>query len=327
MPRPLRIAYENAWYHVMNRGAGHKNIFQTTEHRNLFLVILSKTSELFDIEVHAYCLMNNHYHLLIKTPRGNLSRAMRHINGIYTQRYNKSVKKDGSLFRGRYKAILIEKDGYLLNVSRYIHLNPIQAKLVKLPHQYKWSSYQYYLNNKKPSWLHTQEILSMACEVKPKAKISYKKFVESGLDNETRKFFNKIHLPVVFGSKQFKKRVLSTLDDKYLKEVNADYNRTRILPKMDKIDAVCVSYFKLDKAQLYKSQRGKNNEMRKIAIYACRQWCTEKLSVIAKRYQFFSHSCVSNIVKNIEERVKKDKKLQKMLKDIRQLVDEEECVK
>lgn len=98
------------------------------QHRTLFLEILSSATELFDIEIHAYCLMDNHHHLLIKTPRGNLSKAMRHINGLYTQRYNRLIKKDGPLFRGRYKALIVEKDAYLLQVSRYIHLNPVVAK-------------------------------------------------------------------------------------------------------------------------------------------------------------------------------------------------------
>src|ERR1700722_14362351 len=101
MPRPLRLEYEDAWYHVMNRGAGRKDIFKTDEHRNIFLDLLGQANKLFGAEFHAYCLMDNHYHLLIKTPRANLSRIMRHINGIYTQKFNQLLSRDGQLFRGR----------------------------------------------------------------------------------------------------------------------------------------------------------------------------------------------------------------------------------
>ena len=96
---------------------------------------------MFKVETHAYCLMDNHYHLLLRTPQGNLSRAMRHLNGVYTQRYNRIQKTDGPLYRGRYKAILIDVDAYLLNVSRYIHRNPIEACIVRRAERYPWSSY------------------------------------------------------------------------------------------------------------------------------------------------------------------------------------------
>ena len=104
MSRPLRVEYPGAWYHVMNRGAGRRNIFNKKAHYSMFVKLLAEIVGQFDIEIHAYCLMNNHYHLLIRTPCANLARAMRHLNGVYTQRYNRMQKTDGSLFRGRYKA-------------------------------------------------------------------------------------------------------------------------------------------------------------------------------------------------------------------------------
>jgi len=128
MARPIRIEYENAYYHVMNRGRGHQAIFKNDHYYHAFIDTLSEASERFDLVVHGYCLMGNHYHLLLQTPHANLGRVMRHINGVYTQRYNRLKKTDGPLFRGRYKAILIEEDAYLLRLSRYIHRNPIETK-------------------------------------------------------------------------------------------------------------------------------------------------------------------------------------------------------
>ena len=109
MPRPLRIEYENACYHVMNRGRSRQDIFHEEKDYQSFLNTLAEAHKRFGLQIQSYCLMQNHYHLLIKTPEGNLGRAMRHINGLYTQRYNRMRKTDGPLFRGRYKAILVEE--------------------------------------------------------------------------------------------------------------------------------------------------------------------------------------------------------------------------
>jgi len=166
MPRPQRIEYENAFYHVMNRGRGRQFIFHDEKYYHAFLETLSEAHTRFNCVIHAYCLMGNHYHLLIETPLANLSRIMRHINGVYTQRYNRLKKTDGSLFRGRFKAILIDNDEYIMQLTRYIHRNPIDMKkpIVEELKQYPWSSYRTYINKEKaPSWLYrefTYEILT-----------------------------------------------------------------------------------------------------------------------------------------------------------------------
>lgn len=115
MSRPLRIQYEGAMYHVMNRGACRQPIFSSNKHREIFLELLAEIVQIFKIEIHAYCLMDNHYHLLIQTPFANLSKAMRHLNSVYTIRYNKMDGKDGALFRGRFKSNLVEDNGYGLH--------------------------------------------------------------------------------------------------------------------------------------------------------------------------------------------------------------------
>ncbi len=131
MSRPLRIEYPGAWYHVMNRGRRRQKIFMSRGDYESFIKVLQETSDGWGLEVSAYCLMSNHYHLLVHSPDGNLSRCMRHINGVYTQRFNRGHKKDGPLFRGRYKAVLVDSDSHLLEVLRYIHRNPLRARLVK----------------------------------------------------------------------------------------------------------------------------------------------------------------------------------------------------
>ena len=121
MPRPVRIQYEDGLYHVMNRGRARQKIFHGPAYYSTFLQTLEEAHNRFDAQIHAYCLMGNHYHLLMGAPRANLDRIMRHVNGVYTQRYNRLKRTDGLLFRGGYKAILVDEDAYLLQVGRYIH--------------------------------------------------------------------------------------------------------------------------------------------------------------------------------------------------------------
>ena len=161
MARLLRIGYPGAWYHVMNRGAGRRYIFKNNTHRHYFLSLLEDTQDRFHAEWYAYCLMGNHYHLLLRTPDANLQRIMRHLNGLYTQFFNRSERKDGPLFRGRYKAILVAAQSYWLQLSRYIHRNPLEAKLCKSLSQNRWSSYRAYIGEEKaPLWLTTDYILN-----------------------------------------------------------------------------------------------------------------------------------------------------------------------
>ncbi|MES2203844.1 MAG: transposase [Pseudomonadota bacterium] len=315
MPRPLRIEYPNAWYHVMNRGAGHRDIYKNDKHREIFLNILSEVVAQFDIEIHAYCLMNNHYHLLIKTPHANLGRAMRHINGVYTQKYNSLEKTDGSLFRGRYKAIVVEEERYSLQVSRYIHLNPVEAKLTKGAGDYSWSSYCAYAGkNHDKSWLKINEILSMLNSSNNKK--AYINFIDAGIDKTTRKFYENKKTPVIFGESLFKDNVLNKLKAVVIKDSTPDYNRTKNIPSMDSVESTCMVYFNVNKQQLLNNIRGKENIARKVAIYGCRVWSKEKLSIIAVRFDCKSHANISNVVSRINERIKADVSFASMIKKI-----------
>ncbi len=176
MPRPPRLAYPDTWYHIMNRASDKKFIFDLNSIPELFLNILSETTKKFYFEIHAYCLMSNHYHLLLHTKDSNISKIMQHINGIFTRRYNKITKSDGPIFRGRFISKIVNRDSYLLPLTRYIHLNPVEAGMVMQPEQYPWSSFKYYLNpDDRPNWLTCNIILEYFT---PGQEINeYKKFV------------------------------------------------------------------------------------------------------------------------------------------------------
>jgi len=135
LARPLRITYPGAFYHVTSRGNERKAVFKNKRDREKFLEYLESATLRYDARIHAYCLMDNHYHLLMETPSGNLSQIMRHINAAYTTYYNVKHDRAGHLFQGRYKAILVEIDAYAKELSRYIHLNPVRANMVEKPEE------------------------------------------------------------------------------------------------------------------------------------------------------------------------------------------------
>ncbi len=269
MPRPLRICYEDAFYHVMNRGSNQQEIFNEDYHYEIFLNLLEETTQMFHAQIHAYCLMNNHYHLLISTPKANLSRIMRHIDGVYTQRYNRNVKRDGGLFRGRYKSIVVEKDFYLLNVSRYIHLNPVEAKIVYRAEEFKWSSYLNYINsNAKSSWLNTEIILNMM--ESSDSQLAYQDFVSQGIDYDTTEFYTQKKLSVVLGSDQFKNKVIKSLPHKKILASKTDYKRIRTRPNIDEILQCICNYYQIARKDILSSKRGLHNRYRAMVMSICR---------------------------------------------------------
>lgn len=160
MSRALRIEYPGAFYHAMSRGNERRDIFFDDEDRNKFLSILGDACRQWRLKIHAYALMTNHYHLFIEAVEGRLSLPMRHLNGVYTQYFNRRHRRVGHLFQGRFKAILVEKDAYLLTLSRYIHQNPVAAKLARRCQDYPWSSCRFFLGTAEvPHWLETQDTL------------------------------------------------------------------------------------------------------------------------------------------------------------------------
>ena len=179
MSRPWRIEFDGALYHVLSRGNEQQNIFSDDADRELFLDLVSEMSSRFDIEVYAYVLMGNHYHLLLKTHRANLSKSMQWFGATYTRKYNIRHKRSGHLFQGRFKNFLIESPEYLLRLSCYIHRNPLRAKMVKRLADYRWSSYRVYAYGKKaPDWLNTDLIFSFFAGGHEKKILGYRKKVQ-----------------------------------------------------------------------------------------------------------------------------------------------------
>lgn len=184
MSRPLRLEFPEALYHLTSRGDRRENIYEDDEDRLAFLEVFSSVIEQFNWVCYAYCLMNNHYHLLVQTPDANLSKGMRQLNGVYTQAYNRRHQKTGHLFQGRYKSILVDEDHYLLELGRYIVLNPVKAGRVKKVDQWEWSSYLATAGQASiPEWLSSDYLLSQFSVQRKTAIRKYQAFVQEGLKN------------------------------------------------------------------------------------------------------------------------------------------------
>ena len=315
MSRPLRIQYPDAWYHVMNRGRRREKIFETKEDYWSFVDLLEELDEVFNVRVAAYCLMSNHYHLLLQTPDANLSRSMRHLNGVYTQRYNRRHGCDGQLFRGRYKSIVVESDSYALELLRYIHRNPLEAGLVDNLQKYPWSTHKPYLSDaKKWKWLHKDYILKLFSQSKPESIRLYKRFVLKETPEEINRIFGRRKLPAILGSKSFVGRI----KEKYftLKNFEEIPETKSLAPDVDKIkSAVCRAY-KIKEDELYVTRRGFFNEPRNVAVYLIRRVRNDTLKQVGEQFGIEKYSTVSSIVERVKYEMKADRRFKKRVQDL-----------
>jgi REP element-mobilizing transposase RayT len=313
MARPLRIEYPGAFYHVINRGQSRRDIFLEDKGRQSFLDLLAEIARLWKIEIYAYCLMSNHYHLLVSTPAAGLSRAMRHLDGIYTQKFNRVHHRDGPLFRGRYKAILIDAEEYFLSVVRYIHHNPKVAGIVTDLGRYRWSSHWEYLNKKQcPSWLQRGAVLSRFGGVN-----DYQKFISEGVEEEIEKFYRGPYQKPVLGSKAFIEGVIEKLGEKARVETEKPQSREIFGIGIEEIvEATAREYGKRPEALGGRIKRGKEGEARMVAIYLSRQLGGHKQSEIGRAVGLEKTSSVSSAFLRIKSRVAQEKKLARRVRRI-----------
>ncbi len=316
MSRPLRIEYPGAWYHVMNRGRRSEITFPEYQDYYRFIDLLIESCELWNIRISAYCLMPNHYHLLIHTPDGNLSRCMRHINGVYTQRYNKAHGCDGQLFRGRFKSILVDGDSYLLQLVRYIHRNPLRANLTKNMNNYKWCSHVGYISKaQKWDWLHKDFILSILTSDPAEQISAYKRFIRMDESEKLLEVLESPKWPPFLGSKQFLEWVKKTFfENKREKEVP---DSVHLAPNRSQIKAAVCDNYNIQKSILQKTRRGVTNEPRDVAIYLTRMLRQEGLSEISKEFGLSNYSSVSSAIDRVKSHMIKNHRFRSRVEKIR----------
>jgi len=315
MSRPLRIEYENAFYHVMNRGRGRENTFLSDDDFTYFLYCIEQANLRFNIEVHSYCLMTNHYHLLIKTPDANLGRAMKHINGLYTQYFNRTHNTDGTLFRGRYKAVLVDADNYLLHVSRYIHRNPIETStpLVDDLAKYQWSSYSAFIKRVAvPKWLVRDFIFSL--QGKKHKYAAYKQFVEFENSEEISAFYNAKKLLSVLGCEDF----IENIKD-HIASPNSESKLVVKKYSAEDVISYLAQYFgvEVDDIVIVKKGRKEKNLPRWFAIKLCQDLTGLNLQALADIFNVKHYSALSKTVGRLNALMIEDKKVKLQYEKLR----------
>ncbi|OQB44935.1 MAG: Transposase IS200 like protein [Synergistetes bacterium ADurb.Bin155] len=305
MGRPLRIEYPGAFYHVTSRGNEQKDIFKSEGDREKFLTYLESAAERYGAIFHAYCLMSNHYHLMIETPEGNLSRIMKHINNSYTNYFNVKRKRAGHLLQGRYKAVLVEADAYAAELSRYIHLNPVRAKMVALPEEYKWSSYRFYLENPAPPWLSTGFVLGYFGADPGKQRVHYRDYILEAVGKKSPDLLSGSIASTILGSDDFVRYIKET----YLEGLAPDRDIPALRelqgrPDIGKIKAAAGEAFP-DSGRL----------ARAAGIYLCHRFSGARLQEIGDLFGL-SPSGVTQAGKRFDEALKKDKVLEKKVLEV-----------
>lgn len=303
MARPYRLQGEGLLYHITSRGDDRKKIFISDVDRLKFFEYLLAAKEKFDFYLYAYCLMGNHYHLLLETTQPNLSRIMQFINTAYTVYYNKKRNKCGHLFQGRYKSLLVDGDTYLLELTRYIHLNPVRAKIVDIPEQYRWSSYNQYLGRAKDMIIDIAELENRYLKIN---KSHYKHFVQAGIGQKVD-FFSQAYAGFILGGKQFVDDALEKLkiqigfDDLSHKKALTQNSDPAII-----INAVS-RYYKID-SELLKASFKKPLLARKVAVYLLKKHTSLTNKQIGDEFKI-SYSAVSKVDKGMQRIIAKERRV------------------
>ncbi len=311
MARSPRIEFHKAWYHLMNRGAGRRTIFPNDELKEIFLELLSEIHAEFGIEIHAYCLMSNHFHLLVRTQNANLNLGMQKLASAYARSHNRALKIDGPLFKGRYKAILIAEASYLAQVSRYIHLNPVEAKLVKHPRDYDWSSYQVYCHpNTKPPWLYLEDSIR---GVSPGGEArEYLSFVENPLLPSLNEFYRSKRIPGVLGNKEARRLVEN-------KTGYARYWKPPEGPALERIIGAMAQTFDVEYESILQYRKGKLNQARAAAIYMAH--CVWKYSAKQLKEQFnIGASGITQVASQTRKLASENKEFAQNIQDAKEMV-------
>lgn len=276
MARPLRVEYAGAFYHVINRGNAGENIFKSKKDREKFLGYLKKAIERFSIRIHTYCLMSNHFHLLLETTKPNLSKTIQWLNISYAVYFNRKHQRSGHLFQGRFKAILVDQDEYLKQLSRYIHLNPMRARMVEDTADYPWSSYKEFIGRTKAtSWLETGFLLSQFGRNKKDARQNYKQFVEDvgfdTLENPHKNLSGGFILGPVDFVQWIKETYLSPRSDE--KEI-PQLKKLKPSIEVERVVDLVVDEFACSRNKILSKGR-KKNTARDMAIYLARDLTSE----------------------------------------------------
>jgi REP element-mobilizing transposase RayT len=308
MARPYRLQAEGCFYHITSRGDDRKRIYVSEADFDKFLEYLLEAKKKYGFYLYAYCLMSNHYHLLIETSRPNLSQIMHYVNGSYTNYYNIKRKRCGHVFQGRYKSIVVDKDSYFQELSRYIHRNPVKAKIVERPEEYRWSSYAGYIGKKDKVIDHEQVKLYLGMSAG-----EYREFVEGGPGNGDN-IFGSVYAGFLLGSEGFIKDKLKTLGEKV---ESREYSFRGLLNSTEEADGIIgkvAGKYGISEETLLAS-KNKSFPAKKVAIYLLKRHTGLTNAEIGEKFGI-TFSAVSKVAKEAVEFMRKDRCARKAASEI-----------
>lgn len=300
MARPLRIEFAGALYHVMSRGNGRQDIVRDDADREKRLDWLRRTVETYGWRIHSFVLMRNHDHLFVETPEPNLSAGMQYLNGSYTSHFNRRHRRCGHLFQGRFKGHFLEEQGYFLEVSRYIHLNPVRAKMVALPEQYPWSSYRGYQRaSRTVPWVTYDRVLGEFGVSASVARRAYTRFVRAGVEEPLPSPFAKALEGMLLGSDTFVARIRRLLDARPTDRGVPQLERIRTRPPLAEIVGIVGEHFGQDTTHWSPGRRS-DDASRAVAAYLARRRFGYPAGEVAQALGYRSGSSVTRAVARVE---------------------------
>ncbi|MCK5511849.1 MAG: transposase [Thermodesulfovibrionia bacterium] len=317
MARQLRIEFEGAFYHITSRGNQREQIYWDNRDKERFQEILKRTKERYGYLLHAYVLMDNHFHLLIETPHANIKQIMQNINTSYTVYANNRHKRVGHLFQGRYKAIIVEKENYLLELGRYIHLNPVRAGIVKRASEYRWSSYREYVKeNSNNTITDTGDTLYLFSKIRAEAMRKYQEFV---FVRNTKESPLQEAVGSVLGGEAFTEKVFGYLQGSPDKTEIPDIKKIEAKYNVEDIVSAVANYYGLKKEEIMKRNRTSARQ-RKIAIYLGKILSGQKNGDIGKVFNITTQA-VTNVLRDIEQIKEKNEKIAREIIAIKEAVN------
>ena len=310
MARKTRLHYPGACYHIILRGNAGQDIFFAEQDRSRFLFLLQEGVERYKHRIHGYCLMTNHVHLLMQVGEIPLSRILQNVCFRYTGYINRRLNRTGHLFQGRYKAILIDIDSYLLELIRYIHNNPVRAKMVKAPEDHPWSSHGAYLGNHRVPWLTTDWVLAQFSNKRKAAICSFKYFVGKGLEEGERKEYRNGSIEgQILGDDHFAEKALG--------KASRQLRRRTTLDQV--IAAVCEQYG-IDRQDFFSGSRQKRiSEPRAVAALLVRDLDHLSLTALGRELQR-DLSGLSQAAGRLERKLKQDRQLSEIVDSLREVL-------
>lgn len=310
MSRQARISFPGAWYHIINRGILRSNIYYSSKHKKHFTKLMGEMVEKYKVEIHAYCLMDNHFHLIVHTPEANISPAIHFLESAYVNRINAEFEREGPFLKDRFLGIVIDSDAYLTHLTRYIHLNPKKAQIVDLPEYFKWSSYQAYLGHcQTPKWLTTSTVMAYFND----DTAELKNYTD---DNETldfENFYTQSEISPIMGGEEFRKIVMSKVIESNPNSQALKLPIFRDRYSLEQIHQVVTHNLAKHSQQLMKENYLHVNMERLLIIYIASKKSGQTNRQIANHFELGSRSSVSNSGKRLEKYIAKDESVRLLL--------------